>query len=313
MTYSPKTTFFRLPSDNELNSTHSSTPVSMPVHTVMAPSSAAPSQRRSGETRRRAAVPKITHSDIQYCIRVWAQWPKNCIETTNSIIPSLSSIKPDELEYWLTRLVLEVRKQDHTEYSPATIHHLCSGIQCHLRANHLPQLDIYTDALFANFCSTLDVEMKRLQQQGLGSKEKKAEPLTDEDEDILWSKGILGDHTPQASLSTMVSCNGIYFALRSGKEHRELSFCCCQIEVVQKEGQRPYLLYTEDQTKNHPGGLVGQKNPPKVVKHHSHIENQSRYFVRLFTLYRSLCPSNPKRNSFYLQPLRSRHSNSGSH
>ena len=298
-------------SDSELNSTHSSTPVSAPAHTAAAPSSAAPSQRFAApisdeeiETRRRAAVPKSTHNDTQYCIRVWAQWQNNRIETTNSTIPSLSSINPDELEYWLTRFVLEVRKQDHTEYPPATIHHLCSGIQRHLRANHLPQLDIYSDALFANFRSTLDAEMKRLQQQGLGSKKKKAEPLTDKEEDILWSKGILGDHTPQALLNTMVYCNGIYFALRSGKEHRELRFSSCQIEVVQKEGQRPYLLYTEDQSKNHPGGLMGRKIPPKVVKHHSNVENQSRCFVRLFTLYKSLCPSNPKRNSFYLQPLR---------
>ena len=59
-------------------------------------------------------------------------------------------------------------------------------------------------------------------------------------------------------------CNGIYFALRSGKEHRELRFSSCQIEVVQKEGQRPYLLYTEDQSKNHPGGLMGRKFHPKL-------------------------------------------------
>ena len=181
-------------SDNELNSTHSSTPVSAPAHTAVAPSSAAPSQRFAApisdeeiQTRRRAAVPKSTHNDTQYCIRTWAQWQNNRIETTNSTIPSLSSIKPDELEYWLTRFVLEVRKQDHTEYPPATIHHLCSGIQRHLGANHLPQLDIYSDALFSNFRSTLDAEMKRLQQQRLGSLNKRVEPLTDE-EDILWSK-----------------------------------------------------------------------------------------------------------------------------
>ena len=146
--------------------------------------------------------------------------------------------------------------------------------------------------------------MKRLTAKGFGTKKAAAEPLTDKQEDILWNKRLLGDHTPQALLNTMVYCNGLYFALRSGKEHRKLRFSPCQVEVVRKEGCRPYLLYTEDCSKNHPGDLRGYKIPPKTVRHYANITNPSRCFVRLFSKYISLCPSNPKRNSFYLQPLK---------
>ena len=129
---------------------------------------------------------------------------------------------------------------------------------------------------------------------------RRAEPLTTQDEEKFWENGLLGDHTPHALLNTI---NGVYFALKCGKEHRDLRVSPSQIEVVSKEGHRAYLLYTEDQSKNHKGGLKGGKISRKCVKHYANLENPSRCFVRLFTFYKSLCPSNPKQNAFYLQPL----------
>ena len=167
-----------------------------------------------------------------------------------------------------------------------------------------PTLDIYKDSLFAEFRATLDAEMKRLQRLGIGSKTKQAEPLTEEEEEILWQKGLLGDHTPQALLNTMVFMSGLYFALRSGREHRELRFDSSQISLVECGGERPYLEYTEDDSKNRPAGLKGRYIERKTVKHHANLSNPSRCFVRLFSLYRSRCPANPKRNSFYLQCLK---------
>ena len=61
----------------------------------------------------------------------------------------------------------------------------------------------------------------------------------------------------------------------------------CQIELVHKEGERPYL---EDLSKNHPGGLKGRKVKPKIVMHHANSDNPDRCFVALFQKYNSLCP-----------------------
>ena len=135
-------------------------------------------------------------------------------------------------------------------------------------------------------------------------KKKQAEVLTETDEDLLWAKGLLGDETPKILLDTVVFYNGLYFALRSGREHRQLRHSPCQVEVVEKPGERPYLLYHEDTSKNHPGGLKGRKTTPKVVVHHSNTENPERCFVTLFKKYRQLCPKDPVANSFYLQPSR---------
>ena len=147
--------------------------------------------------------------------------------------------------------------------------------------------------------------MKRLQSLGIGSKKKQAEVLTEADEDLLWAKGLLGGKTPKMLLDTVVFYNGLYFALCSGREHRQLRHSPCQIEVVEKPGERPYLLYHEDTSKNHPGGLKGRKTTPKVVVHHSNSQNPDRCFVTLFKKYRQLCPDDPVANAFYLQPSRS--------
>ena len=133
--------------------------------------------------------------------------------------------------------------------------------------------------------------MKRLQRAGLGSKKKKAEPLTAEEEELLWTKDLLGSGSPQALVDTMVVMNGIYFALRSGNEHRQLRSVPCQIEVVEKPGEHSYLVYTEDISKNRPGGLKGRKLKPKHVCHYDNPQNPERCFVRLFQLYQQHLPA----------------------
>ncbi len=123
---------------------------------------------------------------------------------------------------------------------------LVAGIQRYIRIEGRPSIDFFKDSQFSEFRMCLDAEMKRLRNSGLGSKTKKAQPLSIEEEEILWQRGLLGKSNPQALLDTMVVMNGLYFALRSGKEHRQLRFSPFQITLHKNEGDRPYLEYIED-------------------------------------------------------------------
>ena len=163
------------------------------------------------------------------------------------------------------------------------------------------------DAVFRDFRRTLDSEMKRLKGAGENCKRKQAEPITEEEEERLWETGQLGDHSPQALVDTVFFYNGLYFALRSA-EHKDLRRFPCQIELIEKEGRIPYLKYTEDVSKNRPGGLKNKRVSAKVVLHHAiydhaNTQNPSRCFVRLFALYLSHCPEDSPPERFYQQPL----------
>ena len=92
--------------------------------------------------------------------------------------------------------------------------------------------------------------------------------------------------------------------LQSGQEHRALRFHPGQIELLQPAGKRSCLLYTEDVSKNNPGGLKGMSNEPKTVTHYENLDNPHRCFVHLFKLYDSKCPPDRPKDTFYLRPLK---------
>ena len=174
----------------------------------------------------------------------------------------------------------------------------------YIRQNGQPSFDFFVNSEFAEFKAKLDSEMKRLQGKGAGSKTRQAEILSEDEEELQWNGGFLGDRTPQSLLGTMVFCNGLYFALQSGTEHRQLRLHPCQIEVIEKPGETPYLKYTEDISKNRPSGLKGRKVKQKVVLHYANTQQQERCFVRIFKKYMELLPDSRPHDAFYFQPLK---------
>ena len=114
-----------------------------------------------------------------------------------------------QLAIHLCNFVFEVRKKTGEEFPPKSLHHIASSIQRYLQMSGNSSVDIYKDSEFAEFRVCLDAEMKRLQSAGCGSKTRKAEPLTEEEEEILWQKGLLGRSTPQALVDTILVMNGL--------------------------------------------------------------------------------------------------------
>ena len=97
----------------------------------------------------------------------------------------------------MTRFILEARKKNGLPYPANSLYHICSGIMRHFRVNGRKDVDLFSNKEFDRFKSSLDAEMKRLQGEGIGAKKKQAEVITEDEEDLLWEKGLLGDHSPK--------------------------------------------------------------------------------------------------------------------
>lgn len=206
-----------------------------------------------------------------------------------------------QLDLWLSKFVVETRRNDGEPYPPNTLYSICCGLLRFVRESR-PSINFMKDSEFAGFRRTLDGEMKRLRAAGHGAKCKQAEPLTISEENRLWESGLLGDHSPQVLLDgTMLFLCGIHFALRSGQEHRTLKLT--QFELVKPDGGAPYLIYFENYSKNNSGGLTSRKVQPKSVTHHSNQQNPARCLVNLFQKYVGHRPESCD-ESFYLTPLR---------
>lgn len=75
--------------------------------------------------------------------------------------------------------------------------------------------------------------MKECTELGLGLVRSK-DIVTEEHEELLWQKGILGESDPDQLRRTVMYLIGVKFGLRGGAEHRSLRrYPFCQLNFEQ--------------------------------------------------------------------------------
>ena len=89
-------------------------------------------------------------------------------------IGTITEMSTRELQHWLTRFILIIRKQDSSPFLPNSLHHIAAGLMKYLRWNGKPEIDIFHNSDFVEFRASLEAEMKRLQGQGFGTRKKQA-------------------------------------------------------------------------------------------------------------------------------------------
>uniref|UniRef100_A0A1X7UJQ5 QRICH1-like domain-containing protein n=1 Tax=Amphimedon queenslandica TaxID=400682 RepID=A0A1X7UJQ5_AMPQE len=80
--------------------------------------------------------------------------------------------------------VMETRKEDDKEYTHKSIYLMTAGLQ-HVMRQHKGRsllFNIFSDSRFELFHNVCDYKFHTLHQQGIGTKSKHANALTDEDE-----------------------------------------------------------------------------------------------------------------------------------
>lgn len=242
------------------------------------------------------SLAKSTHSKNQWALNAFNSWKawRNIQEgnsstsqaTLSDIKVELKDMSKNEISFCMQRFVLEVRKQNGEPYPSETIFELVMALQQYL-SFHGRDLKFLTDAEFTPFKNVLDNRMKELSGQGFRVKRNQANIISKEQELLLWDKGLLGGDNPTQLSNTMLYLLGLHFALRAGKEHRNLRRGqYSQFRLMTDNNGLYYLRYTQDISKTFQGGLKDRRKMPKVVDAYS-IADESKCVVFLYKKYLS--------------------------
>ncbi|XP_028410790.1 uncharacterized protein KIAA1958-like [Dendronephthya gigantea] len=136
-------------------------------------------------------------------------------------VPNLEDLTVKKINYWFSRLALEVRKVDGGEYKHEVLYSLFCGLNRSIQVKH-PALNMSNSPELRPLQQALDGRLKELQAtQKPGKKTAAAVSVTDERQ--MWDAGVLGTGSPDSIINTLLFLTGKLFALRGGKEQRELT------------------------------------------------------------------------------------------
>ena len=148
---------------------------------------------------------------------------------------------------------------------------------------------------------TRDTVARQLREACVGASLKHHEVISKEEENMVWSKGIVGITSPKVLLRALFFANGKYLCLRGGREHKELKLS--QFTFGRNKGSE-FVRYVESGSKNWSGSYK-DRAPKKVVKHYAQPELGERDYLLLLNLYFSKLPAevlNDGAHLFYLSP-----------
>ena len=94
--------------------------------------------------------------------------------------------------------------------------------------HHLREKDaafsIAKDIEFSNSRKVLEGKARLLRQKDFRKRPNAAKALTSQDEELLWSKEVLGSHSSQSLIQTMWFLLTQHFSLRGCQEHHDFAF-----------------------------------------------------------------------------------------
>ena len=155
-----------------------------------------------------------TMKKIRWVTKMYHEWRiyrhSLGLEHISCDLDEVSTISEESLKFALTRFMTEVKKVDGSDFPARTLYDIIICVQFHLETLGITW-KLISDDEFIEVKFTLDNLMKLHTQEGVGVSVKKAQILSFTDEDLLWSLGLLGFHSPEVAYSGIHCWNVLCF------------------------------------------------------------------------------------------------------
>ncbi len=227
-----------------------------------------------------------------------------CIKAAD--LDRLRKLDKVNLSFALSNFINEIKRRNGQDFPATTLYQITVCLQFFVAGTRL-EWKLIDDPVFIHFCNILDNMMKACSKAGV-SRHVRVTLISLDQEELLWSSGVLGEDDPDTLRNTVMYLLGISFVLQGGEEQWNL---CqpnfnSQISVKTDAQGDKNLLYQEDITsKTNQGGLSSRRNVPKVTKVYG-SNDPLRNVVRLFEKYVNLIPPNIKHPSLYKYAVQER-------
>ena len=123
----------------------------------------------------------------------------------------IDDMSNEDLEFFLARLMVEVRKEGGQEYPCKTIYEMICSLQCYLLFQRKGSLFLIDKkgCKFRNLNSALNFVSKERAGEGTGRITSYAKVITPDQMEYLWQRGFLESGTPELLRNT------VHFVLRN--------------------------------------------------------------------------------------------------
>lgn len=233
-------------------------------------------------------VPANTKRSTNWAVSVFSEWRANT-DNTDEACPTdlLERALPADLNKWIPRFVNEVRRQDGNHYPPRTINQLLSGLQ-----RHMIEMDPFAPKIldrsrpdFRPIHLACDSVFHKLHTSGVGTVVRHTAVITEQEEESLWSSGILGYDSPKALQRTIFYYIGKRFCIRGGEEMRKLG----PSQFI-RSFDPDCVTYVEHGSKNYTGRAADLHRENKRVPCPAVPSLNNRCFVHQLDFYFSKLP-----------------------
>ena len=167
-------------------------------------------------------VPRNTKKVTEWALRLFREWRdnRNLVTYTQDQCPStlLEEPRSDLLNYWLSRFVVEIRREDRQAYPPSSLNNILAGLYRYCRSccpvgsccrNFMNR----KDPQFRELTGAIQVKFRELREQGVGAVVKHASVMTPAEESFFGGTSSYWRSLSPTSRHASVQTSGILLTM----------------------------------------------------------------------------------------------------